>query len=196
MTGPLERPSQETSETRKASRRADRRSTLVRGRIALSRLADADLLLLLAAQRAERSLLLASIAARLRLQHTSRSAAAVALFASRRAAILAMDDPAQRDAAFARLGLEEATELAALALAHAAEMRSARRAALIALLPLQRDARRALQRSSRHRRLAFAVALRRRFLLPMSARAGVDQPPVMPTPPLRYRRRKPLHLRA
>lgn len=196
MTGPLERPSQETSETRKAKRRADSRSAFVRVRVALRRLADADRLLLLAAQRAERSLLLASITARLGRQHTSRNAAAVALFASRRAAFLAIEDPAQRSAALARLDLEQTTELAALALAHAAEMRAARCSALLSLLPLQRDARRASRRASRRQQLGFAIVQRRRIMRPVNASVTLYPARATAQPPRRYRRRKPPQLRA
>lgn len=161
VTGPLERPSQETSETRKANRRKPHRSLVHRSRVAVRDLLRADMDLLLAAQRAERSRLLRSVSSRLRLEHLSRNAGVIAAFASLRAAIVLIADASERAAAMARLSAEETEQLAALATAQAAEMRAARRSILLTLMPLHREQRRGLRLRCRRQRLAFAVLMRR-----------------------------------
>ena len=196
MTGPLERPSQETSETRKARRRSHLRSTVVRGRVALRDLSRADMDLLVAGQRAERTRLLRALSSRLRLEHLSRNAGVVALFASRRAALTMIADPALRAAAMSRLAAEETEQLTRFALAHAAEVRAARRSILLTLSPLHREQRRGLRLRSRRQRLSFALLTHRG-----TPRARAVDAQSLPSQcsfvaPRRYHRRRAPQLRA
>lgn len=117
--------------------------------------------ILVAAQRDERSRALAAIDAGLRSQHASQTAAVIARFADRRAALEQMTDPSARAAAAHRLAAEEAAELARLSLEHAGEKRRLKNAVLSSLAGTHRAARSALRQSQRRQRMGTAVRLQK-----------------------------------
>ena len=84
---------------------------------------------------AERRQAMAAVDAALRLLHTSRVAAIVSKFADRRAALVHMTDAGARVAASQQIALEEANELARLAVEHAAEKRRMRLSVLGGIQP-------------------------------------------------------------
>ena len=165
VTGPLERPSQGAPENRKASHRQDveyrkpQRVVLRSARRAHSSILAAEMQLLVAAQRDERHRALAAIDAGLRSQHASQTAAVIARYAGRRAALAQIAEPTTRAAAAHRLAAEETAELASLALEHAAEKRRTKNSVLSSLIPSHRAARRALRQHQRRQRMATAVRL-------------------------------------
>ena len=77
---------------------------------------------------------------------------------ARRAAQMA--DPGTRAAASQQIAMEEANELARLAVEHAAEKRRLRQSVLASLGGKHRSARRSLQQRQRHQRAGVAVLLR------------------------------------
>lgn len=109
---------------------------------------------------AERQLALAALDAGLRSLHASRVAAVVSKFADRRAALVHMTDAGARAAASQQIALEEANELARLAVEHAAEKRRLRISVLGGIHQKQKRARRNLRRRQRHQRVGIAVLLR------------------------------------
>jgi hypothetical protein len=113
-----------------------------------------------ASQLAERRQAVQAVDAALQGQHASRIAAVIARFVGRRVALSEMSDPAARSAAMRQLASEEASELARLALEHAAEKRQARRAVLASLGGTHKAARRSLQQNHRHQCAGIAVQLR------------------------------------
>ncbi len=163
MTGHLERPSQGTQENRKANQdRGYRQHRRLSAGASMRGLHRAEMDLLIAAQRAARHAALQTIDAALNARHASATAAVVARFAGQRAALTDLDAGA-RAAALHRLSAEEAQELAQLALAHAAERRALKRAAVQAMVPTQKAARQGLRRASRRQRAVLAIALRPRI---------------------------------
>ena len=133
----------------------------------------AELQLLAAAQRAERSQAVRAIDASLAGRHAGNVAAVVARFADRRAALAMMADPSARAAAAQRLAAEEANELARLALEHAAEKRRLRNSVLASIGVVHRAARHAHRQRLRRQRIGIAVQLR--ALRPRSGGAGTGQ---------------------
>jgi len=117
--------------------------------------------LLVAAQRDERSRAIAALDASSRSLHASQTAAVIARYADRRAALAQLADPAARVAAAHRLATDETAELATLALEHATEKRRLKRSVLSSLIPAHRSARRTLRQYLRRQRMAAAVYLRR-----------------------------------
>lgn len=161
VTGSLDRPSQEASENRKASiRERTRPTSLNSARLAIASLLEVEMKLLVAAQRAARSQIFASIDAACADLHTARTTAVLSRFAARRAAVAQSGNPAQQKAALDRIAIEETTELAALALELAAQKRRRRNETIAPLLPIQRDARLALRRAHRRQRAVAAIRLR------------------------------------
>ncbi|MBX9711790.1 MAG: hypothetical protein K2X60_12220 [Xanthobacteraceae bacterium] len=125
---------------------------------------------LVVAQRDEVDRAIAAIDSGLHAQHTSATAAVVARFADRRAALSMLSDPAARAAAAHRLAEEERAELVHLALTHAAEKRRSRQSVVSSLAATHRSVRRALHQSQRHQRMGVAVQLHR--LRPHALRTG------------------------
>jgi hypothetical protein len=109
---------------------------------------------------AERRQALAAVDAGLRSLHASRVAAVVSKFADRRAALMHMTDAGARVAASQQIALEEANELARLAVDHAAEKRRMRFSWLGGIRRKHKLARRNLRRRQRHQRAGVAVLLR------------------------------------
>ena len=109
---------------------------------------------------AERRQALVAVDAGLRSLHTSRVAAVVSRFADRRAALVHMTDAGARAAANQQVALEEANELARLAVEHVAEKRRMRSSVLGSIQRKQKLARRNLRRRQRHQRAGLAVLLR------------------------------------
>ena len=107
----------------------------------------------------ERRQALASVDAGLRSLHASRIAAVVSRFADRRAALAMMTDPSARAAASRQIALEEANELARLAVEHAGEKRRLRHSVLANLGGNHRAVRRNLRQRQRHQRAGIAVQL-------------------------------------
>lgn len=160
MTGPLERPSQGAPENRKAEHRSPHREQRgVSSSAALRLVHRAEMDLLIAAQRAARQSAFRAIDAALGAHNSSAAAAVVHRFAEQRAALAGLDANA-RAAALRRISAEEATELARLAITHAAEKRALKGATMQAMGPAQKNARNALRRSSRRQRIVFAVSIR------------------------------------
>ena len=108
---------------------------------------------------AERRQALAAADAGLRSLHASRVAAVVARFADRRAALMHIVDPGARAAASQQIAIEEANELARLAVEQAADKRQLRRHVLAGLSGRHRGMRRSLRRRQRHQRAGLAVPL-------------------------------------
>lgn len=130
------------------------------GRTAIASLLDAEMRLLVAAQRAARTQIFAAIDAACAGLHAARTSAVLSRFAGRRAALHQAGDPAQAQSALARIAAEETAELAVLALELAAEKRRRRDDAIAPLLTVQRDARLSLRRSHRRQRAVAAIRLR------------------------------------
>jgi hypothetical protein len=108
---------------------------------------------------AERRQALAAGDAGLRSLHANKVAAVVSKFADRRAALVHMTDAGARVAASQQIALEEANELARLAIEHAAERRRMRASVMASLGGKQRAARRKLRQSQRRQRAGLAVQL-------------------------------------
>lgn len=119
----------------------------------------AELQLLAASQRAERSQAIRAIDAALSARHASNIAAVIARFAGRRVALTELTDPNARAAAAHQLAAEETAELARLALEHAAEKRTLRKATTAPLFAIHRAQRRSLNQSLRRQRMGIAVQL-------------------------------------
>jgi hypothetical protein len=119
----------------------------------------AELQLLAASQRAERSQAIRAIDAALSSRHASNIAAVIARFADRRVALMEITDPTARTAAACKLAAEETAELARLALEHAAEKRTLRKATTAPLVAVHRAQRRFLKQSLRRQRVGIAVQL-------------------------------------
>lgn len=119
----------------------------------------AELQLLTALQRAVRRQAMAAIDAALQGRHAGAIALVIARFADRRAALGAITDAGERAAIALRIDAEETTELARLALEHAAEKRQLRKATLAPLTAAHRAARRALRQRLRRQRAGIAVQL-------------------------------------
>ncbi len=109
---------------------------------------------------AERRRTLAAVDAGLRSLHASRVAAVVSKYAHRRVALTHMVDAGARAAASQQIAMEEANELARLAVEHAGEKRQARKQVLSGLGGRHRSARRSLRRRQRLQRAGVAVQLR------------------------------------
>jgi hypothetical protein len=143
----------------------------------------AELELQRASQMAERRRVIAAVNGSLQALHASRIAAVTARFAGRRAAVADLVDPAARAAALRQLASEEATELARLALEHAAEKRQACKAALGTLNTAHRAARRTRQQRQRREKAGVAIQLRRfrsqsgkaRAWVPGKSRASISR---------------------
>ncbi len=127
-------------------------------RIALRALHDAEVEVLMAAQRAARRQAVRAIDAALSARHGAAIALVVARFAARRPAAGSMDR-AGRDGVLRQIAAEEAQELARLALEHAAERRALRSVAVLGLIGAQRVERRTLRRRNRWQRMVSAVLL-------------------------------------
>ena len=108
---------------------------------------------------AERRQALAAVDAGLRSLHAGRIAAVVSRFADRRAALAMMVDPGARAAASQQVAMEEANELARLAVEHAGEKRRLRHSVLASLGSKHRAVRRNLRQRQRHQRAGFAIQL-------------------------------------
>lgn len=165
VTGPLERPSQGAPENRKADteirvQRRPSRDVIKGARRAVVSLSQAEMQVLVAAQRDERQRTLAAVEGGLRSQHASQTAAIVGRFADRRAAVFAMIDNGGHGAVLARLAAEETAELARLAVEQAGERRRLRQSTLAALSGTHRAARRSLRTHHRHQQLTMAVHTR------------------------------------
>ena len=121
---------------------------------------------------AERRQVVAAVDAGLRGQHASKVAAVVARFADRRAALGRMTDPAARAATARQIAMEEADELARVAVEHAIEKHRLRISTLGSLSSRHRDARRSLRRCQRQQQAVLAVHLR--ALKPKAARQRIS----------------------
>ena len=108
---------------------------------------------------AERRQALAAVDAGLRSLHASKVAAVVSRFADRRAALVHMSDAGARVAASQQIALEEANELARLAIEHAAEKLHMRLSVMASLSRRYRAANRKLRQSQRRQRAGLAVQL-------------------------------------
>lgn len=136
VTGPLDRPSQQPLETRKAADHIRPARDVIRAaRKTVISIHNVELQLLAASQRAERSKAIRAIDAVLAARHTSNIAAVIARFADRRTTLAQMIDPNARAAAAHQLAAEETAELARLALEHAAEKRQLRKSTWDACRP-------------------------------------------------------------
>jgi hypothetical protein len=134
VTGPLDRPSQQPLETRKAADHIrPARNSIRAARKTVASIHAAELQMLVATQRATRRQALGAIDAMLRDRHASNIALVIARFSSRRAALSLIPDAGARAAAGQQLAAEEANVIARLALEHAAEKRQMRNAATIPL---------------------------------------------------------------
>jgi hypothetical protein len=160
VTGPLDRPSQQPLETRKAADHIRPARDAIRfARKTVASIHAAELQILAATQRATRRQALGAIDAMLRDRHASNVALVIARFSSRRAALLLIPDTGARAAAGQQLAAEEANELARLALEHAAEKRSLRKAATAPMRGAHKASRRTLRRRQRHQRAVVAIQL-------------------------------------
>ena len=193
VTGPLERPSQGTSETRKADteirvQRRPSRDVIKGARRAVASLSLAEMQVLVAAQREERQRTLSAVEGGLRSQHASQTAAIVGRFADRRSAVFAMIDDGARGAALARLAAEETAELAHLAVEQSGERRRLRRTTLAALTATHKATRRSLRTRHRHQQVTMAVHTRRATTQPfrLAPRRSRGSKPLAP------RRRPPI----
>jgi hypothetical protein len=158
--GPLDRPSQQPLETRKATDHIRPARDAIRfARKTVASIQAAELQLLAATQRAARRQAVGAVNAMLRNRHASNIALVIARFSSRRAALSLIPDAGARAAAGQQLAAEEANELARLALEHVAEKRQMRNAATIPLRGAHRTARRTLRRCQRHQRAVVAIQL-------------------------------------
>jgi hypothetical protein len=160
VTGPLDRPSQQPLETRKAADHIRPRRDAIRfARQTVASIHGAEMQMLAATQRAARRQAVGAADAMLRDRHASNIALVIARFSSRRGALSSMPDAGARAAAGQQLAAEEANELARLALEHAAEKRQMRNAATIPLRGVHSTARRTLRRRQRHQRAVVAIQL-------------------------------------
>jgi hypothetical protein len=160
VTGPLDRPSQQPLETRKAVDHIRPAGDAIRfARKTVASIHAAELQMLAATQRAARRHALGAVDAMLRDRHASNIALVIARFSSRRAALSLIPDTGARAAAGQQLAAEEANELARLALEHAAEKRQMRKAATTPLRGAHIAARRTLRRRQRHQRAVVAIQL-------------------------------------
>jgi len=131
----------------------------------------AEMQMLVAAQRDERLRAMCAIDGNLSAQLASATAAVIARFADRRAALLQLTNPDARAAAAGRCAIEETAELASLAVAHAAEKRRLKQAVASSLASIHRAARRSLRQCQRHQRMGMAVRLQTlRARMPRPAR--------------------------
>ena len=161
VTGPLDRPSQQPPETRKAADHIRPRRDAIRfARKTVASIHAAELEILSAAQEAARRQAVKAADAALSNRHASSIALVVAKFASRRAALAAIAEPNARAAAAQQLATEETAELARLALQHAAEKRALRQAITAPLVVRHRAERRALRQRLRRQRVVVAVLVR------------------------------------
>lgn len=119
--------------------------------------------MLVAAQRAARDAVVATVEAALSSLHAGAVAGVVTRYADRRAALSPSLDPAVRAAELRRSMADEAAELARLAADHAGHLQRERRRAVGELIPAQQAARRALSARHRHHRIGFALALHARM---------------------------------
>ena len=160
VTGPLDRPSQQPLETRKAADHIRPARDAIRfARKTVASIHAAEFEILTAAQKAARRQAAKATDASLRDRHASTIALVIAKFASRRAALLAITDPNACAAAAHQLAAEETAELARLALEHAAEKRTLRKATTAPLVAIHRAQRRCLNQSLRRQRVGIAVQL-------------------------------------
>ena len=160
VTGPLDRPSQQPLETRKAAEHIRPRRDAIRfARKTIASIHTAELEILSAAQRAARRQAVKAVDASLSDRHASTIALVLAKFAGRRAALSAIVEPSARAAAASQLATDETAELVRLALEHAAEKRQMRKAATAPLLAGHRSTRRSLRQQQRRQRVAFAIKL-------------------------------------
>ena len=161
VTGPLDRPSQQPLETRKAAEHIRPRRDAIRfARKTIASIHTAEQEILSAAQRAARRQAVKAVDASLSDRHASTIALVLAKFAGRRAALSIIVEPGARAAAAAsQLATEETAELARLALEHAAEKRQLRKAATAPLLAAHRSARRSMRQRQRRQRVLIAVQL-------------------------------------
>lgn len=168
VTGPLDRPSQQPLETRKAADHIRPRRDAIRfARKTVASIHTAELYLLAASQRAERSQAIRAIDVALSVRHASNIAAVITRFAGRRLALTELTDPNARAAAAHQLAAEETAELARLALEHAAEKRRLRKSTLGSMATAHRAVRCTLRQRLRRQRVGIAVQLQ--ALQPRSA---------------------------
>ncbi len=174
VTGPLDRPSQQPLETRKAADHIrPARDAIHAARRTVASIHAAELQLLAASQRAERSQAIRAIDAALAARHTSNIAAVIARFADRRTALAQMIDPNARAAAAHQLAAEETAELARLALEHAAEKRQIRKSTLGSMSTRHRATRRNIGQRLRRQRLGIAVQLQTLRPRPMISKSAL-----------------------
>lgn len=112
--------------------------------------------LLVASQRAARRAAILAIDAALSSRHGSAIAIVIARFADRRATLVNISDT-ERAAALRQLAVDEAHELARLALEHASEKRAMRKAALRSMSVSDAAARRSLRTRSRRQRIVAGM---------------------------------------
>jgi hypothetical protein len=173
VTGPLDRPSQQPLETRKAADHIRPRRDAVRSaRKTVASIHTAELEILSAAQKTAQRQAVAAADAVLSDRHASAIAQVIAKFAGRRAALATIVEPRARAAAAQQLAAEETSELARLALEHAAEKRAQRKAVTAPLLARHRAERRALRQRLRRQRAFVAVLVRAARLATVSRRAA------------------------
>ena len=147
-------------ETRKAADHIRPRRDAVRfARKTVASIHTAELEILAAAQRAARRQAVKAVDASLSDRHASTIALVLAKFAGRRAALSAISDAGARAAAAHQLAAEETSELARLALEHAAEKRQMRNAATAPLRTAHRATRRSMRQRQRRQRIVVAVQL-------------------------------------
>lgn len=127
-------------------------------RRALRSLHDAEVDVLMAAQRLARRQAVRAVDAALFARHGAAIALVAARFADRRASAGSLNQ-AGRDAILRQIAAEEAQELARLTLEHAAERRAMRSSALLGLITAQRAERRMMRRRNRWQRVIAAVVL-------------------------------------
>jgi hypothetical protein len=160
VTGPLDRPSQQPLETRKAADHIRPARDAIRfARKTVASIHAAEMQMLAVTQRAARRQAVRAADAMLRHRHASNIAMVIARFSSRRAALSLIPDTGARAAASQQLAAEEANELARLALEHAAEKRQMRKSATAPLRGAHGAARRTLRRRQRHQRAVVAIQL-------------------------------------
>ncbi len=160
VTGPLDRPSQQPLETRKAADHIRPARDAIRfARKTVASIHNAELEILAASQRAARQQAIKAVDAALSACHASTIALVIAKFAARRAALSAIPEPGARAAAAHQLASEETAELTRLALEHAADKRQMRKAAQAPLFDAHRSARRSLRQRQRRQRVVFATQL-------------------------------------
>ena len=160
MTGVAHWPERGSPETRRAIQSLrDSRDPIRVARRTIISIHAAERELQSASLVVERRQALAAVDAGLRSLHASRIAAVVSRFADRRAALAMMTDPGARAAAGQQIAMEEANELARLAVEHAGEKRRLRHSVLASLRGNQRAVRRNLRQRQRHQRAGFAIQL-------------------------------------